>query len=92
MTPTPPASPGIATKEMSPGIYLYGNALIKDMVLTTVSGVPNQPKTPMHSIRCPDELWDAGKAAAEQLDTTITAELQKALKNLIKRAERKAKS
>lgn len=59
------------------------------VIARTVSDVPNQPKTPMHSIRCPDELWNAGKAAAEELDTTITAELQKSLRNLVKRAEKK---
>lgn len=52
--------------------------------------MPNQPKTPMHSFRCPDELWDAAKAASKDLDTTITAELQRSLKNLIKRAEKRA--
>lgn len=53
-------------------------------------GVPNQPKTPMHSFRCPDELWDAAKEATAVLgNTTITAELQRALKNLVKRAEKK---
>lgn len=56
----------------------------------TVRTVPNQPKTPMHSFRCPDNLWHAAKAASDELDTTITAELQRALKNLVKRAERKA--
>lgn len=44
----------------------------------------------MHSFRCPDELWDAAKAASKDLDTTITAELQRSLKNLIKRAEKRA--
>ena len=51
--------------------------------------VPNQPKTPMHSFRCPDELWDAAKDASGELGTTITAELQRALRNLVKRAEKK---
>jgi hypothetical protein len=51
--------------------------------------VANQPKTPMHSFRCPDELWAAAKAASEQMGTTITAELQRSLKSLVKRAEKK---
>ena len=56
----------------------------------TVPAVPNQPKTPMHSFRCPDDLWQAAKAASEELgNTTITAELQRALRNLVKRAEKK---
>ena len=55
----------------------------------TVPAVPNQPKTPMHSFRCPHDLWRAAYAASKELDTTITAELQRALRNLVKRAEKK---
>lgn len=60
----------------------------------TVSPVPNQPKanTSTHTFRCPDDLWKAAMAAAPEVGTTVPLELNKALKNLVKRAERKKAS
>lgn len=51
----------------------------------TVRVVPNQPKTPMHSFRCSDELWDAAKATAEKRGETVADVLRKALDRYVKR-------
>lgn len=55
------------------------------MTPATVRRVPNAPKTPMHSFRCPDELWDAAKVKAQANDETLTAVIQKALERYVKR-------
>lgn len=57
-----------------------------------VPDVPNQPKpnSRTHTFRCSDELWAASRAAAEQLGTSVPAEIQKSLRNLVKRAEKRA--
>lgn len=47
--------------------------------------VPNQPKTPMHSFRCSDELWEAAKATAERRGETVADVLRKALDRYVKR-------
>lgn len=47
--------------------------------------MPNQPKTPMHSFRCADELWEAAKSTAEQRGETVTDVLRKALQRYVKR-------
>lgn len=52
---------------------------------TSVVAVPNQPKTPMHSFRCPDELWDQAKAVAAGREETVTDVLRKALERYVKR-------
>ena len=49
----------------------------------TIDLVPNQPKTPMHSFRCDDELWEAGKAAAARQGTTLAAVLRDAIRELV---------
>ncbi len=56
------------------------------MTPTTLRRVPNAPKTPMHSFRCPDELWAAAKAKADEKDETLTDVLRKALERYVKRA------
>lgn len=38
--------------------------------ITVVS--PNQPRTPIHSVRIDHELWNAAKTKAEAEDRTIT--------------------
>lgn len=55
------------------------------MTTARVVRVPNQPKTPMHSFRCPDELWDAAKAKADERGETVTDVLRKALERYVKR-------
>lgn len=45
--------------------------------MTRVS--PNQPKTPLHSFRCDDDLWNAAKGRARQHDETIADVLRRAL-------------
>lgn len=42
--------------------------------------------TPLRNVRVDDELWSAAKAAAAALDTTVTAELVDALRDLVRRA------
>lgn len=56
------------------------------MTPATVHRVPNAPKTPMHSFRCPDELWEAAKVKAAEKDETLTDVLRKALERYVKRA------
>jgi len=65
--------------------YLDGHRLAV-MTPATVRRVPNAPKTPMHSFRCPDELWEAAKAKAAEKDETLTDVLRKALERYVKRA------
>lgn len=55
---------------------------------TTIQRVPNQPKTPMHSFRCPDELWKAAVEVAAERDETVAELLRKALERYVKRAGR----
>lgn len=47
--------------------------------------VPNQPKTPLHSFRCPDDLWDAAKAKAEERGEVWSEELRKMVERYVKR-------
>lgn len=42
-------------------------------------GVPNQPKTPKHGVRVPDDLWQAVKVKAKQRGETITDVVLRAL-------------
>lgn len=55
------------------------------MTPTTVQRVPNQPKTPMHSFRCSDELWEAAKVTAAKREETVADVLRKALERYVKR-------
>lgn len=56
-----------------------------------VRGVsPNQPKTPMHSFRCPDDLWEQGKAAAEANGEDLAKALRRMLERYVARTERQA--
>jgi hypothetical protein len=46
--------------------------------------VPNQPKTPKHGVRVPDELWEAAKRAASDNGETLTAVILRALKRYVR--------
>ena len=46
---------------------------------TTLNRVANQPKTPLHSFRCDDELWEAVKVRARENGETIADVLRRAL-------------
>jgi hypothetical protein len=55
------------------------------LVMTpTLSTMPNKPKTPMHSFRCEDELWEAAKKRAEERGETLTDALRKFLRRYAK--------
>lgn len=41
--------------------------------------MPNAPKTPTHTIRVTDELWQAAKAKAEKNGVTLTSVIIEAL-------------
>lgn len=47
--------------------------------------VPNKPKTPLHSFRCPDELWKAAQAKAAERDENWSEELRKMVERYVKR-------
>lgn len=42
--------------------------------------MPNQPKTPIRSVRVPDAVWQAAQVRAEAEDTTVSAVVVAALK------------
>lgn len=42
---------------------------------------PNQPKTPLRSVRVPDALWNAAKARAAQDGRTVTDVIVAALQD-----------
>lgn len=46
----------------------------------TVGRVPNQPKTPLHSFRVDDELWEAAKVRAAERGESLGEALRKFLK------------
>lgn len=52
--------------------------------------MPNQPRPENRArpIRVEDDLWAAAKAAAAELDTTVSAEVRDGLRRLVRRAER----
>ena len=47
--------------------------------------MPNQPKTPVRTLRVPDELWQAAKTKAATKGTTISAELNAFLRRWVAR-------
>jgi hypothetical protein len=57
----------------------------------SVADVPKRPPLRMHCFRCPEDLWERGKAAAEFNDETLTEALQRMLTNYAKAAERAEK-
>lgn len=46
----------------------------------TIPRVPNKPKTPMRSMRVPDDVWKAAQAEAERRGESVTAAVVKFLK------------
>lgn len=49
-----------------------------------LSPMPNKPKTPMHSFRVEDELWEAAKKRAAERGETLTDALRKFLRRYTK--------
>lgn len=45
---------------------------------------PNQPKTPKHGIRVPDELWQAALRKAQDEGTTLTEVIIDALRRFLR--------
>lgn len=45
----------------------------------TLSRMPNQPRTPLHSFRCDDHLWNTAKTKARSNGETIADVLRRAL-------------
>lgn len=50
--------------------------------------MPNQPKTPQHSFRVDDELWDHARAVARANGETVADVLRAGLRRYVARAER----
>lgn len=46
--------------------------------------MPNQPATPTHSVRVPDEIWDAAVAKAAAEGTTVTEVILAALERFLR--------
>lgn len=46
--------------------------------------VPNQPATPKHGVRIPDELWQAAKRVARDRGETVTAVIIRSLKRYVR--------
>lgn len=53
------------------------------MTATTVRAVPNQPKTPMRSVRVPDDLWGRAKIIAARREETMTDVVRRGLEEYI---------
>jgi hypothetical protein len=54
-----------------------------------ISTVPNQPKTPVHSLRVDDDLWRAAQAKAEAEGRTLTAVMVAYLRRYVSTPPRK---
>ena len=50
--------------------------------------MPNQPKTPIRTVRVGDSLWQAAQAAAEQNDETVSDVVRRALEQYVATASR----
>lgn len=46
--------------------------------------MPNQPRTPVHSVRVDDETWQAAKRIAEDRGETLAEVIRRALLRYIK--------
>jgi predicted transcriptional regulator len=46
--------------------------------------VANQPKTPKHGVRIPDDLWEAAKRVAADRDETLTQVIRRALERYVR--------
>lgn len=49
----------------------------------SVPRVPNQPRTPKHGVRIPQDLWDAAKRVAADRGETLTDVIIRALKRYV---------
>ena len=54
----------------------------------TLGRVPNQPKTPLHSFRVEDKLWNAARDLARENGETIADVLRAALERYVKKGKR----
>lgn len=45
--------------------------------------MPNQPKTPLRSVRVPDELWNAALAKARSEGLSLTAVVRMGLQQFV---------
>jgi len=55
------------------------------MTPTTLTRVPNQPKTPQRTVRVPDAVWDQAKRIAEARGETLSDVIRAALERYIVR-------
>ena len=55
------------------------------MTPATLTSVPNQPKTPQRTVRVPDHIWHAAKAAADARGETLSDVIRRALEQYIKK-------
>jgi predicted HicB family RNase H-like nuclease len=55
------------------------------MTPTTVSRVPNAPKTPQRTFRIPDEVYKAAQAKAAEKGESLSDVVRKALERYAKR-------
>lgn len=47
--------------------------------------MPNQPKTPMRSVRISDDVWEAAKTKAAEKGESMTDVIRKALESYARR-------
>lgn len=47
--------------------------------------VPNQPRTPIRSVRIADELWEEAQAVARDRGESVSDEVRAALERYVKR-------
>lgn len=48
-----------------------------------MTDMPNQPKTPLRSVRIPDEEWDPAKERAQENGETMTDVIRRSLREYI---------
>jgi len=48
--------------------------------------MPNQPKTPLRSVRVPEDIWQAAKARAEEKGETVSDVIMRALRRYARRS------
>ena len=53
-------------------------------VTDSIGVVPNQPKTPLRSLRVDDELWESAKAEAAKRQETVTDAIRRGLREYVK--------
>ena len=54
------------------------------MTPATVGRVPNQPKTPLRSVRIPDDLWQAAQTRAAERGESVSDVIRRALERYIR--------